>query len=140
MSTEENRAIGHQCVDAMNAHDLEAVMRFMRPDFVSHFPGAPAPIEGIDAWKQLFGAYRSAFPDLRIDVVDELAEGDLGAARYTMSGTHLGEFNGIPPTGKRVSVEGIGIFRMVEGRIAEEWQQPNLLGLMQQLGVVPAAV
>lgn len=137
MSSNENKAIGHRWVDAMNSHDLDAAGRFLTDDFVSHFPGAPGPVQGVEAWKQLVGVFFTAFPDMRIEIHDEVAEGDRVAARYTMSGTHRGEFNGIPPTGRRISVGGVGLFRMAGGRIAEEWPQDDLLGLMQQLGAIP---
>jgi steroid delta-isomerase-like uncharacterized protein len=90
-----------------------------------------------ESTKQFFAMFHAAFPDSSRIIEDQIAEGELVATRVTLRGTHRGEFQGIPPTGKRVAFTGIGIHRIVGGRIAEHWPQPDLLGLMQQLGVIP---
>jgi steroid delta-isomerase-like uncharacterized protein len=82
--------------------------------------------------------FRTAFPDLVTTVEDMVAEGDRVAVRHTHRATHTGAFQGIPPTGKRIEVTGIEVLRMREGQIAEFWHMDDFLGLMQQLGVVPA--
>ena len=87
---------------------------------------------------QVVGMIRGALPDLRRTIDDAISEGDRVVVRFTDRGTHRGELMGIPPTGRAVTVEGINIARVAEGRIQELWHIEDLLGLMQQLGAVPA--
>jgi steroid delta-isomerase-like uncharacterized protein len=93
---------------------------------------------GYEAYREEISAYRAAFPDLRYTVEDQLAEGDLVASRWTVRGTHRGELMGIAPTGKEIGLTGITIQRFANGKIAEEWWNWDTLGLMQQLGAIPA--
>ena len=81
--------------------------------------------------------HRTAWSDLHFTVEDLVAEGDKVALHWSCSGTHTGEWMGIPPTGKRVTWSGIGIHRVVGGKIVESWDMVDNLGLMQQLGIVP---
>ncbi len=83
--------------------------------------------------------FRTAFPDWVEAVEDVIAEGDKVVVRVAGTGTHQGEFQGIPPTGRRVTANGMGIGRIVGGRIVEAWAAYDALGLMQQLGAVPAS-
>jgi len=93
-----------------------------------------------EAWKPFMLSYFSAFPDLRINVnwEDAIIEGNRLAGPYTMTGTHLGDLMGIPATGKSISVFGINIFYIRDGKIVEEWDLNDGVGLLQQLGVIPA--
>jgi len=102
---------------------------------VLHFPNMP-PVEEIEAFKEIPTAILSLFPDLVETIDDLVAEGDRVIERMTLRGTHLGEFMGLAPTGKPVSWTAIAIYRLEEGRIAECWVEPNLLGLALQTGVV----
>ena len=88
--------------------------------------------------KELLKMFYAAFPDLRHTYEDQLAEGDRVATRQTWHATHVEDFQGIPPTGKRVSVTAIVVDRIVAGKCVEHWASPDLLGLMQQLGAIPA--
>ena len=83
--------------------------------------------------------YRGAFPDAQIIIEDQLAEGDMVATRWTARGTHQGELLGVPPSGNRVEVAGMTISRAEGGKIAEEWNNYDALGLMQQIGAIPEA-
>jgi steroid delta-isomerase-like uncharacterized protein len=137
MSTEDNRAATQRFyAEVWNKGDLDAVDDILTSDFVDHAapPGFPPGLEGA---KQVFVMYRTAFPDFRLSVEDLIAEGDKVVARWVTQGTHGGELMGIPPTGKQVTVEGIDVFRLVGGKIAEHWAQFDMLGLLQQLGVAP---
>jgi predicted ester cyclase len=78
-----------------------------------------------------------AFPDLRLTVEDIFSEGDMVAARLTFQGTHRGEFQGIPPTGKQVAFSSIEVDRVVDGKVQEHWVELDQLGLMRQLGAIP---
>jgi len=91
------------------------------------------------AWmKETLAALREAFPDQKTTIEDEIAEGDRVVQRFTTTGTHQGEFNGIPATGKRIVLPSIYIFRLTDGKIVEVWAQTDGLNMMQQLGVIPA--
>ncbi len=80
----------------------------------------------------------AAFPDSNMTIDDTVAEGDRVVSRFTVRGTHRGEFQGIPPTGKQVTITGIAISRIEGGRVVEDWEELNMLGLMQQIGAIPA--
>jgi steroid delta-isomerase-like uncharacterized protein len=107
------------------------------PDFVEHSPqpGIPPDREGL---KQLVTVYRTAFPDTQFTVEDLIVEGDKAVVRWTARGTHQQELMGIPPTGKQATVTGIDIYRIKNGMTAEHWGNFDQLGLLQQLGVIPA--
>ncbi len=87
--------------------------------------------------QQFVGSLRAAFPDLEITVDDQMSDGDKVVTRWTARGTHTGPFQGIPPTGRRGTMTGIDIDRVVGGKTIECWSSGDYLGLMQQLGVVP---
>jgi steroid delta-isomerase-like uncharacterized protein len=97
---------------------------------------APAFTGGIEAWKKFQSKYRKAFPDHRLAIEDQIAEGDKVVTRWTTQGTHKADLPGIPATGKHVKITGITISRLSNGKIVEEWQNWDALGLLQQLDVV----
>jgi steroid delta-isomerase-like uncharacterized protein len=133
MSTEENTALIRRLFDGMNRGDLAAMDALIAPEFA--YNGQVIGPEGV---KQHLTAARAAFPDLSWTIEDMLADGDKVVTRYTYSGTHGGEFMGIPPTGKSFRATGIAIDRIAGGRIAEEWEARDTLGAMQQIGILPA--
>ncbi len=106
------------------------------PNYVNHSlpPGVPPGVEGLTL---LFAMFRAGFPDIQFPIEDLIAEGDKVVARYTVRGTHRGDFQGIPPTGKEVAFSSIEIDRMVDGKVQEHWFEMDLLGLMGQLGAIP---
>jgi steroid delta-isomerase-like uncharacterized protein len=108
----------------------------LAPTFVVHYAGNP-PLDR-DGFRQFLGALRAAFPDVRVTVEDAIAAGDKVAARWTWRGTHRGAFLGLAPTGRAVTGSGIGLFRIADGRLAEDFVQEDTLGLLQQLGAAPA--
>ena len=119
-----------------NKGNLAAVDELVAEDFRHHAP-FPTP-QGREGFKQFIAGFNQAFPDSTSTTEDVVVEGEKVAVRYTMRGTHQGEFVGIPATGKRIEVEGISIYRVVDGKIADEWSQPDMVGMMQQLGVASA--
>jgi predicted ester cyclase len=138
MSPEESIALIRRFSDEfINAHDPEAADVLCTPDFTIHMSGQP-PIVGVVAFKQLVAAYFAAFPDFHETTEDVFAAGDRVARRVRFMGTHAGELLGIPPTGTRVSVTSISIFRIADGKVAEEWAENDIFGMLQQLGVIPA--
>jgi len=138
MSTEENKALVRRFFEeVLNEKRLDRADELVAPDYLDHaaLPGQGPGLEG--AKQQRWAMYFAAIPDLHSTIDDLVAEGDKVVVRYTGEGTQQGELLGIPPTGKRFRFSGICIIRLAEGKIAENWEQDDLLGLMQQLGVLP---
>lgn len=124
--------------DRINAGDIDGFGELLAEDFVEHeeLPGLEPSKEGV---KQLFHMYRAAFPDLRMDVQDVLVSGDKAVARVRATGTHQGEFLGMPATGKSVDVQLIDITRFGDDALAREhWGVFDSLAMLQQLGAIPA--
>jgi steroid delta-isomerase-like uncharacterized protein len=137
MGVAEHKALAQRVFDdLMSQGDLSLIDEIFAPDVVAHDPGRE--MRGAAAIKQGFASLRVAFPDLRFTVEDMVAEGNKVAVRYTGQGTQHGEFWNTPPTGKSMRYTGILIWRFEEGKIAEHWAEPDLLSLLQQLGVIPA--
>ena len=137
MSAEANKAIIRRWIeDAWGKGDLAALNAVAAVDVVDHnpMPGLPPGLEG---QKAIILMLRSAFPDGTNTLEDVIVEGDKVVDRHTFRGTHTGAFMGIPPTGKSVTFSGIEITRIANGQIVETWHQEDLLGLMQQLSVIP---
>jgi len=140
VSASENKATARRVPDEVfNQGNLSVVDELFAPNYVLHDPGVPAgELRGLEAYKdQWVSMFRTAFPDLRIVIDDQVAEGDKVASRYTGSGTHQGELRGFPPTNNRVEVTGTITSRFAEGKIVEEWNNIDSMGMMQQLGIVP---
>jgi steroid delta-isomerase-like uncharacterized protein len=137
MSPEENKAIVRRFVEeAQSRGNISAVDQFLTADFVDHSPffGLPPTREGV---KQLFTMLRTAFPDLQATIHDQVAERDKVVTRKTFYCTHQGELLGIPATGKQVAIDVIDILQLAGGKITDHWAVVDLLGLMQQLGIIP---
>ena len=136
--SEENKAIARRSLEeAWNKGELAVIDEIVGPNFVNHDPANPG-VRGPEGLKQLVTMYRTAFPDTHFTIEDQMAEGDQVVTRWTARGTHQAELMGIAATNKQVTVTGIGIDRIVGGKIEEAWVNWDTLGLMQQLGVVPA--
>lgn len=118
--------------------DLVAADALLNPGFSLHTP-LPTPGPGIEAMNNVIVTCRAAFHGLNVTVDDIMADEDKVTARFTARGIHKGEFMGLPPTGKAITMTGIEIFRIKEGKIAELWGEVNLMGLMQQLGILPGS-
>jgi predicted ester cyclase len=137
MSTEQNKAVIRQVFEMIQSGRVGELEHITAANWVNHDPSLP-PMQGMEGAKQLGSLFHNAFPDARIVLDNLAAEGDRVGAHFTFSGTHTGSFLDLPPTGKRVAVQGAGLFRVVDGKLAENWVNFDALGLMQQLGVVPA--
>ena len=124
MSAQENKAISNRVAQAISEGDLEALDELMAPELAEEF-------------KRDLTELRRAFPDYAGTNVEQIAEGDKVANRFVFLGTHLGEFEGVTPTGKRIEFIGQSIDRVVEGRIVKSWVEVDMLGVMRQLGAVP---
>src|SRR5579883_2467476 len=122
MSIDENKALVRRLIETViSGGQLSATEQIFAPDFVAHISGFPEL--NAAAWREAFGGFRAAFPDLRQTIEDLVAEGDRVAMRATAEATHRGEMMGIPATGKRVRWSDFSIFRIANGRVAEEWMQ-----------------
>lgn len=135
MSSDENKAVARRLFEAMSAGDVNAVDALFTPDAVVHDPGRE--YRGRDAIREGLRALLTAFPDIVYSVDDQVAEHDMVASRYRGEGTHLGDWRGLPATGRRFAYTGILIHRFEDGRIAEFWGQSDSLGVFQQLGGPP---
>jgi predicted ester cyclase len=124
--------------EVVSGGDLALADELLGPGYGLHFPGMPEPLDR-EAHKALVMMFRTAFSDWVETVEDVIAEGDKVVIRVTGRGTHEGEFQGIPPTGAQVSATGVGIGRIQDGRVAEAWAAYDALGLMRQLGAIPAS-
>ena len=136
MSTEDNKANVRRGLEAMNERDWAAWDALCAPDIVYHY--GSQTMQGYPAYKQWFSMIDTAFPESGATIDDMIAEGDRVVVRQTYRGTHTGDLMGIAPTGKQVTTTWISIFRLVNGKIVEQWGESDLLGMMQQLGAVPA--
>jgi steroid delta-isomerase-like uncharacterized protein len=138
MFDEHKRIVRRSFEELFTQGDLNVADEVFASTYVGHDPALPADIRGPAEFKRFVQMYRTAFPDLQIAIDDQIAEGDLVVTRFTARGTHRGELMGIPPTGNKVVVTGISIDRMADGKSVESWTNYDLMGMMRQLGLVPA--
>ena len=141
MSVEENKALIRRLYDEVFVKwNLGVVDELVGPEFVGHemVAARPETPRGPIGFKQFYGWLRSAFPDLRYAVDDVIAEGDRVVVRWTWKCTHKGDFMGIAATGRQATVTGMAIYRIAGGKCVERWVELGLLGLLQQLGAIPA--
>jgi steroid delta-isomerase-like uncharacterized protein len=138
-----NKATFERFCDAMNTGDARLISstidELVEPNALIRTP-LPLNSTGRDKLKEVFGKLLRAFPDLQVTIEDLIAEGDKVVARNSVTGTHQGDYMGIPPTGKSVTYNEIFIFRFVNGRVAETWGVVDVFAQMRQLGLIPAAV
>ena len=135
--SEENKAKFRRMIDEVfTKGNLAVIDELIDPNMIEHSP-TPGQEPGLEGLKKLVTEFRTAFPDLRSTVEDLIAEGDKVAGRMTTSGTHQGEFMGIPATNKRVTFSEIHIVRIANGKAVEHWGNSDDLGMMQQLGAIP---
>jgi steroid delta-isomerase-like uncharacterized protein len=133
----DNKALTRRFYEeAVNQGKDEVIDELVAPDFVDHeeFPGLTPDRDGV---KQFFAMFKSAFPDGRFEVEDLIEEGDKMVVRATIRGTHKGEFIGIPPTGKQITVTSIDILRIRDGQATEHWGVTDMAAMLTQLGVLP---
>jgi len=137
----ENAALAHRYhMDIFQAGNLAVADEILAPDFVIHSPGMPTELtHGPEGVKRFAAAVRTALPDLQFTHEDTIAQGDKVVIRWTSSGTHTGPWLGIPPTARSTRGSGIDIFRIVDGKLVELWQEGDTLGFLQQLSVIPTA-
>jgi steroid delta-isomerase-like uncharacterized protein len=123
--------------EVWNQKRIEQIDELVATDYVHHDVRSPDQ-KGIEAYKQFVDLYLNAFPDIRFQIEDEISDGDTVVVRWTVTGTHNGDLPGLPRTGRPISVTGITIARLSDGKFVESWNNWDALGMMQQLGAVPA--
>lgn len=135
MSPEQNKAIVQRYLEtAWNKRDVTIVDELVAPDFVQHAANVPPGRDGV---KKFFQMLYGGIPDAHFTLENIIAEGNQVATRFTLRGTHQGPFLGIPPTGKPVTVTGMALLGLRDGKISENWNELDMLGALQQLGVIP---
>jgi steroid delta-isomerase-like uncharacterized protein len=137
-ATSAGEEIVRRWVDVWNERDLDAVDDLLAPEFVRHDPNSPE-VRGPAAERQFIELYLTAFPDLQFTIEELVSNGDTVAVRLTAVGTQRGELLGLPPTGKTVRIAVMEMYRIADGRIAEQWVVMDALGLLKQLGALPAS-
>ena len=137
MTSEQNKKIVRRLFEEPWKGNLAVVKELVASDYIGHDPANPKPLRGPEDVKKFISTYREAFPDARVMVEQQLAEGDLVATRWSARGTHEGELMGVRPTGKQVTVSGLTISRLEGGKVVEEFQNWDTFGMMRQLDAVP---
>ena len=136
--TAENKVVMSRFVEFINTGSEKLAEELISPDAVFHVPGRPDPLRGPAGYLAVIGMMRGGFPDIQWTLEEMIAEDDKVAARFTMRGTHRGIFFGVPPTAKTIAVQAMNFFRLSGGQFIEERGQPDLLGLLQQIGAAPS--
>lgn len=134
--SEEKKAVARRFLDELwNQSNFDVIEELLARDYNGH---SSTVIRGPEGAMAFIPVARAAFPDFRFDILDQIAEGDKVATRWKIVGTHEGPFEGAPPSGRRVEMTGITIFRLAGGRLVEGWTNEDILGLLQQIGALPA--
>ena len=138
--SDQNKALARRGIEEVfNQGKLNVVDELVAPNATFHDAGVPGgKFTGPQGLKQFVQIYRTAFPDIKITIDDQIAEGDKVATRWTGTGTHKGELMGIKATNKHSTVTGIQVERYQNGKLVESWASYDMLGMLQQLGVVPS--
>jgi steroid delta-isomerase-like uncharacterized protein len=139
MATEANKVIARRLFEeVLNTGTFTPLDDLFAADYVNYFPGTPAALDRA-GWEQTITMFRTAFPDLHFTVEALLADGDTAAAAFTVQGTHQGDFQGIAPTGHRMTLSCQALFRFADGKIVEDRPIFDRLDLLQQLGALPTS-
>jgi steroid delta-isomerase-like uncharacterized protein len=138
--SEANKTIARRVIEEIYGQGrLDTADELIADDAISHDAALPEPLRGIQGIRDAAAGYRAGFPDLHLRIEEQCSEGELVCSRWTATGTHTGDFWGLAPTGKEATVTGMTMDRIAGGKIVESWTSWDALGLMQQLGAVPAA-
>lgn len=137
MSAEQNKAtVLRGFEEIINQRRFDLIDEVIDSSYVNHDMPTPAP--GAEGFRQVIGTFLDAFPDMKVTIEDAVAEGNLVATRGRMTGTHKGEFMGVPASGRPVDIVYIDEWRVENGKAVENWVRLDVLGLMQQIGAAPA--
>lgn len=137
-ASQESIALMHNALAALGRRDFDAAAELLSPDFIINLAGTPHQMRGRRTWRKNTEIFFNAFPDFQIETQDMFATHDKVAVRFRMTGTHSGEFLGNQPTGKRVDYQSYELYRIADGKIAEEWICSDMLTILTQIGAFPA--
>jgi len=137
MSTEANVLAMRRFTEFINTADQNLGEQLIAEDAQFWIPGQPEAMKGLAGYMNVLGMMRSGFSDVQWSLEETIAEGDRIAARFTMRGTHDGTFFGVPATGRKIEIRAMNFYRLAGEKFVEEYGQPDLLGLLQQIGAVP---
>ena len=135
MANQQNEEVARRTFEVFNTGDMSVVDETVADGAVSHDPAQPEELSGPEGQKQLTQMYRTAYPDLQVTVEEQFSDGDLVCTRWKAEGTNDGELAGMPPTGKSISITGISIDKVQDGKVVEAWNHWDNAGMMQQLGI-----
>ena len=138
MTSQSAESVMNRFVEFINTSDEELARQVISRDAVFHAPSHPEPLRGPEGYLEVLAMMRGGFSDVVWTLEETVAQGDTVAARFTMRGTHDGEFFGIPASDNKISVQAMNFYYLADGRIVGERAQPDLLGVMQQIGALPA--
>lgn len=131
------RELSHRLLDEVwNKRNMNLIDELISPEFVIHDPNHTS--KGREEYKNFVHTYLTAFPDTVLTVQDQVADGSTVATRWTATGTHQGPLNGIPGSGRRVTIEGVSFSKAADGKFVESWNNWDSLGMLRQIGAVPA--
>ncbi|HEU5234170.1 MAG TPA: ester cyclase [Terriglobales bacterium] len=137
--SDTNKALVRRIIEeVVNTGNFSSLDEVVASDY-TYFEPTIGTITGREGYRTVVGMYRSAFPDMTLTIEQQISEGDTVVTRWTARGTHEGELFGIAPTGKRVSVGGVVISRVIDGQLVEDYESYDVHGMMRQLGVLAAA-
>lgn len=137
-SAAEKEALVRQVLDLIDERKLDAAFQLYAEDYIYHGPGGQE-LRGRDGIRGLWDVYLTGFPDLSSTVEDMISQGDKLVLRWTIRGTHTGEFLGVPASNRKITLPITEIFRIADGQLVEAWDQYDRLGLMEQIGGIPAS-
>ena len=137
MTIEKNKLLMRRFTDFINTASEKLATELISANAIFYVPGRSEPVQGPAGYLTVIGMMRAGFPDIQWTLEEMIAEGDKVAARFTMQGTHQGAFFGIPPSGKKIEVTAMNFYRVSDEKFVEEHGQPDLLGLLPQIGAVP---
>lgn len=129
LTAEEAKSLARRNFEEFDNNNVDGQIELYAPDATIY---APQPMDR-DGFRNMMNMFKSSFPDGAHTIEDQITDGEQVCTRWTWSGTHTGDFMGMPPTGRRVSIEGMNIDRIASGKIIERWIQYDALGLVQQL-------
>ena len=134
--SERNKALARSEFEVWSTGELDRLDELVAADVVHHDPYDPHAADGLEGLKKTIELNRTAFPDMRIEIEDQVAEGDKVVTRWVATMTHEGSLGGAPPRGKRVTLSGTTIERFVDDKVVESWRSMDTLGLLRQIGAV----
>ena len=138
MTAEANKHVMNRFVEFINTASEKLAMEIISPDAIFYVPGRPEPMRGPAGYLSIIQMMRGGFPDIQWTLEEMVAEGNRVAARFTMRGTHRGTFFGVSPSGNKISVQALNMYRLSQGQFVEEHGQPDMLALLRQIGALPA--